>query len=138
MKRVANWEAVLQAQIQLAGKKFQWGTWDCALAACDIIQALTGQDPGAPFRGKYSDEAGAKAVIGTSLGAFAANIAASLGMQEVAPRLARRGDAILIDNGTPSGSLGIVDLTGAYAACAGSNGHIRVPMRRWKRAWRVG
>jgi hypothetical protein len=59
-------------------------------------------------------------------------------MQEVAPRLARRGDVVFVDNSTAEGALGLVDLSGTCAACVSQDGYRRVPMRRWKRAWRVG
>lgn len=139
MKRVANWISLLPAHTGHSRKRgFAWGTRDCALAACDAIKALTGIDPAENFRGKYSTPEEAAQLIGSDLGAFAARIAAQYGMQEVPPQFARRGDVVFVDNGRPEGGLGIVDLTGARAACASQNGSLLVPMRRWKRAWRVG
>ena len=142
MKRIHNWPALLPAHShshpRQRGKQFQWGQWDCALAVCDAIHALTGVDPGLPYRGKYSTEEEARALIGGDLGKFAAAIAAEHGMPEVAPRLARRGDVVFVDNKNPEGALGIVDMTGACASCVGEHGYIRVPMHRWKRCWRVG
>lgn len=139
MKRVNNWHTLLPSHTQRnRGRTFEWGRWDCALAVCDAIRALTGVDPGAPYRGKYSTEEEARAIIGGDLGKFAATIAAQHGMHEVAPRLARRGDVVFVDNKTPEGALGLVDSSGLAAACVGQQGYIRVPMRRWKRAWRVG
>jgi hypothetical protein len=141
MKRVQNWPALVPAHtLPTRGRSFEWGRWDCALAVCDAIRALTGIDPGAEYRGTYSTEAEAQALIAKfgDLGDFAASVAAQHGMQEVAPRLARRGDVIFVDNSTPEGALGIVDLSGTCAACVSQQGYVRVPMRRWKRAWRVG
>lgn len=139
MKRVQNWPGLLPAHtLPTTGKQFQWGRWDCALAVCDAVRALTGVDPGARYRGTYSTEEEARAITGGDLGKFAAAIAAEHGMQEVSPRLARRGDIVFVDNRTPDGALGIVDLSGACASCVGQQGYIRVPMRRWKRAWHVG
>ena len=92
----------------------------------------------AAHRGKYSDEAGAIAIFGTDLGSFAATIAASFGMQEVPPTMARRGDAVHADNGTEYGCLGVVAMDGRFASCVSTKGHVHVPMHRWKRAWRVG
>jgi hypothetical protein len=139
MRRVGNWPALLPAHtLPTNGKTFQWGRWDCALAVCDAIRSLTGVDPGAPYRGKYSTEAEAREITGGDLGKFAAALAAEHGMQEVSPRLARRGDVVFVANNTPDGALGIVDLSGTAVACVGPQGYVRVPMRRWKRAWRVG
>jgi len=140
MKRVQNWTSLLPAHTRGdgRGREFAWGTFDCALGVCDAIKAITGVDPGQDYRGKYSTAEEAAAVIGNDLGAFAAKIAAEYGMQEVSPRLARRGDIVFVDNGTAQGSLGVVDLTGQRAACVAEHGRLLVPLRRWKRAWRVG
>lgn len=143
MKRLQHWDRLLPAHTHGdgRGKSFEWGKFDCALAACDAIKAITGVDPGEKFRGAYStaEEAGALiAAAGGTFGDFAAAIAAEYGMQEVGPRLARRGDVVWVDNGTPEGALGIVDLTGTRAACAATTGRLLIPMRRWRRAWRVG
>jgi hypothetical protein len=139
MKRHHNWVAMLPAHtMPNRGRTFEWGRWDCALAVCDAIRAFTGVDPGAPYRGTYSTEAEARAITGGDLGKFAATIAALHGMPEVEPRMARRGDVVFVDNNTPEGALGIVDSSGVAAACVGEQGSIRVPLRRWKRAWHVG
>jgi hypothetical protein len=141
MKRVQNWPALVPAHtMPNSGRTFQWGRWDCALAVCDAIRALTGVDPGAPYRGTYSSEAEAQAIFAKAggLANFAAAVASQHGMQEVRPRLARRGDVVFADNGTPDGALGIVDLSGTCASCVGPRGYRRIPMHRWKRAWRVG
>ena len=42
--------------------QFVWGRTDCILATCDHVQRCTGIDPAAPWRGSYSDEAGATAI----------------------------------------------------------------------------
>lgn len=39
-----------------------WGTHDCIMATCDHVLRVTGIDPAAPWRGAYSDEAGARAI----------------------------------------------------------------------------
>lgn len=43
--------------------RFEWGRHDCILAVCAHVAAVTGRDPAAPWRGSYSDEAGALAVM---------------------------------------------------------------------------
>lgn len=81
---------------------------------------------------------------GGDLGTLAAAIAESHGMAEVRPSFAHRGDVVLVDNAlprrgaAPSRALGTVDLSGRYAWCVGEQGFVRVPMRRWLRAWHVG
>jgi hypothetical protein len=139
VKRFPDWEARLAAYTASAQKqKFAWGTFDCALAACGAAQAITGEDPAASVRGKYSTEAQAQALFGASLGNFAASIAQTIGAKEVRPTFGRRGDIVLADNGTPSGALGFVDLSGRFAWAASDKGMARLTMKRWKRAWLVG
>lgn len=41
---------------------FVWGQTDCILSMCNHVLAVTGIDPAAPWRGTYSDEAGARAI----------------------------------------------------------------------------
>lgn len=53
--------------------KFVWGETDCIMATCNYIMDVTGIDPAAPWRGSYSDEAGAQAIYevhGGVLGLF--------------------------------------------------------------------
>jgi hypothetical protein len=42
---------------------FEWGAHDCILAVCNHVRDMTGIDPAAPWRGSYSDEAGAQRII---------------------------------------------------------------------------
>ena len=139
MTRLPDWEKRLADYIvEAKAKTFQWGNFDCALAVCDAIRAETGTDVGAAYRGRYSTLAGALNLLGNDLGTFAASVASGLGMAEVRPTFARRGDAVLLDNGDPTKALGIVDLGGRFAWCAGQNGMVRKPMSTWLRAWKVG
>jgi hypothetical protein len=152
MQRLPDWQRRLANTISTAHHvPFAWGTWDCALAACRLIHAVTGVDPAESYRGKYADEAGAIAILGASdLGTFAASVAASYGMEEVPPLLARRGDLVLVNNAppprataensapVPTSALGIVGLDPRFAHCAAEHGMKRIALHRWLRAWRVG
>ncbi len=44
---------------------FEWGSNDCCLFAADIVQAITGHDFAASFRGTYSDAFGASSLLGS-------------------------------------------------------------------------
>ena len=142
MKRLPNWQPLLATQIEKAKRsKFEWGVFDCALAACDAVLAMTGEDPGATYRGKYKTQAEADALIRSDLGTFAATVAASIGAKEVPKLFARRGDIVLVNNaqpGTRTTALGFVDLSGRFALCASDKGLARISMGRWLRAWRIG
>ena len=134
--RVPDWRARLSDEFDKGQtREFAWGSFDCALFACDCMWAETGQDMGAEFRGRYANEAEATAL--GSLAGIAETIAARFGLPAITPGHAGRGDIVLINNGTEHGALAVVDFSGAYAVCPGSHGLIRVRRHRWKRAWRV-
>lgn len=44
-------------------ERFEWGRTDCIMSVCNYVRDLTGTDPAAPWRGSYSDEAGARAIF---------------------------------------------------------------------------
>lgn len=136
MKRTSNWHAALEQQFnQGCALEFAWGSFDCALFACDCVRAMTGEDPAAGFRGGYSTQAEAEAL--GSLKEIAQAVAAEFGLSEITPSHAGRGDLVLIDNQTAQGALAVIDFSGAYAMCPGSHGLIRVRRHRWQRAWRI-
>lgn len=145
MKRLPLWENLLAAHFAKAGaQRFAWGTFDCALAVCDGIQAIAGIDPGAAYRGKYATQPEAMAIIGGNLGTFAAGVCQAQGFPEYLgkdgkerPTFAHRGDVALIQARDPGLALGTVDLTGRFAWCASERGFIRVPMKFWLRAWKI-
>ena len=62
---IDSWPEELDAQLTKArGKKFVWGKCDCCLWAADVVEALTGVDYAAEFRGKYKTITGAKKALG--------------------------------------------------------------------------
>lgn len=139
LQRQFHWERTLANRIATARElSFAWGTFDCAIWTCDWIRDACGVDPAAAYRGKYSTEAQASAIFGADLGNFAATIATSIGAEEVKPSYARRGDVVFVDNGTPAGCLGVVNLDARHAACVWQNGILLVHRRRWRRAWKIG
>lgn len=139
LRRLPDWRPRLGRIIDSAREvPFQWGVFDCALHVCNCIRAITGVDPAANFRGKYSDTAGAAAIYGSSFEDFIAVQAQLLSLQEIPVTLARRGDVVFVDNATPQGCVGVVSLDGRYVSCAGEKGIVMVTIDRWRRAWRVG
>lgn len=136
--RNLDWELRLAGHFESSRDKlFEWGVFDCALAVCDAVLAMTGVDPGAEFRGKYSTEKEALTLLGDGLGAFVAPICARHNWPEIRPTFAQRGDVVLIQNGDPLHALGIVGLDGRHAFCVSDHGLVRMPMRTWLRAWRI-
>ncbi len=130
-----------------ASMPFAWGTHDCALFAADGIEAMTGVDIAAAFRGKYTDEASSLTAIRTITGAAADAVvtvedaaawcATQHGLEEwIYPLMAQRGDlAVVVDSGRVIA--GLVHLNGRHIVCAGEAGLHRLPIPQIKRAWHV-
>lgn len=59
-----NIETILTATLRdWRRSRFAWGSTDCMLSAADYAGTLNRTDPGAEYRGRYDDEAGAKALV---------------------------------------------------------------------------
>lgn len=130
-----------------AAAPFQWGTQDCCLFPADAIEAFTGVDIAADFRGQYGCEESAFALIrcvtgkgedpATAVADAAEYCAAKHGLPEWhAPLFARRGDLVVLRDG---GRLiaGIVHLNGRHAITVGEHGLRRLPLSAIARAWQV-
>lgn len=134
MTRLSTWEADLAAYIaSVRSLPYAYGKHDCGMFAAGAVLAMTGEDPGAPFRGQYANEIG----CAKALKKFGAGDLVSTLDSLFTPCLAgfaRRGD--LVWNGTAVG----VSM-GAHALFVGQEGDreglIRVPRAEWTRAWRV-
>jgi hypothetical protein len=129
----------LQARARMP---FAWGSNDCALFAADAIEAITGTDIAADFRGKYTDEASAFALIqsltgGKTVADAAAYCATKAGLVELEhPLMAQRGDLVVIPD---SGRLisGVVGLNGRHVISPGEKILKTLPISDVERAWRV-
>jgi hypothetical protein len=141
-KRLRNWPKLLAAHLKAsAGRPFAWGAVDCGLAAADAIQAMTGKDPAAELRGRYSTADGATeallAFAGGGIEAAAEKIAAQQGWSEIPIKFAGRGDLVLFDS-QDGATLGIVGMDGIHAHSTGPKGAVRIPILGCcRRAWRV-
>lgn len=96
MKRLHDWRGRLNACIhELMHVPFVWGRSDCAIALGDCIEAMTGEDLAANFRGKYGDSAGALKALNDA--GFADLVAlATSHFEEIHPSAARAGDIAAI------------------------------------------
>ncbi len=64
MKRIDGWHRALAVAIRARAKqKFEYGTFDCSLAAADCVLAMTGIDLMADFRGQYNSAASAAVAL---------------------------------------------------------------------------
>lgn len=73
-------------------RPFEWGRSDCCLAVCDALADLGWPDPAEAYRGRYADEAGARAVMRGSVEDVAERETARLGWPEIDPESALPGD----------------------------------------------
>ncbi|MEJ5079806.1 DUF6950 family protein [Ochrobactrum sp. MYb379] len=107
IKRYHDWRTRLSAYLyEVAHKPFQWGVHDCALFAAGAVEAMTGEDFAADYRGKYKTLIGGLRKLRKSGFDDHAAMAASL-FEECHPSSAHVGDlaAIETDQGI---ALGVV------------------------------
>lgn len=135
----SNWPTLLNQAIEERRESvFAWGVHDCCMMASDIIRAFSGVDPAAGFRGRYSDEAGARALIAEygSLEQLVDSVTGLRGWAHVDVRSSRRGDLVFYPNyfsGDPA--LGVC--IGVNSIFPDLKGIAARPTLDCKRAWRV-
>lgn len=130
--RKENWPSILDDEIEKArSRKFSWGTHDCALWTARVVEAMTGVDYAAAWRGQYSSEFGAlKAIAKNGYEGLDEIVTKALG-EPINKFMAQRGDVVIFD--------------GALGVCVGSNcafvtpddGLCFVKLRQCVKAWRV-
>jgi hypothetical protein len=142
MIRLPNWQSSLERFfLAHTTDRFVYGSWDCCLFVCSAIEAMTGIDPAASFRGNYRTQAEAmnavRAYAGTaSIRALARKVTAEFGMQPVPLPLVRRGDLVLFKRARGY-SLGILSLNGIDVTALGAKGYFHVPLSAAQSGWRV-
>lgn len=107
MTRLPDWRRRLAVYLnQSAAEPFEPGKADCALFAAGCIEAMTGTDPAAEFRGRYSTlEGGFKRLMKAGF-ADLETMAEAL-LEEVPVAYARVGDLAVLDS-AEGPALGIV------------------------------
>lgn len=97
MKKQHNWQTKLATYItQNQERPFEWGDFDCCLFAADCVQAMTGEDPAADFRGRYKTKLGAaKALKRIGAGDLESTLDKILG--EPIKEHAQKGDICLVE-----------------------------------------
>lgn len=138
--RKENWERHLIETIEAAQKRpFVFGESDCCLFAADVFEAMTGTDPASKWRGKYKSEKGAirmlKRIGGGGFVEAMEIIMLGLGLEEVKPVFAQRGDVVLVMNGGRH-ILGVIDSRGLITAMS-TDGVVQLPLDQAERAWRI-
>ena len=137
MTRRPDWEDRLAAYLEpLRARPFSWGEHDCCTFGFGAVEAMTGEDRMAEFRGRYTTAIGSVRVLRRE---GHETLAAMLDSKfpPIPPALARRGDLIMTGGN-------VTVCWGGFAFAVGSDGTreglIRVPRAEWiePRAWRVG
>lgn len=131
MIRISNWETALSEYINVMRHvPFEYGINDCCMFAAGAVEAMTGIDAMAEFRGKYDSAlSAAKALRDIGNGSLEATIDDKF--PEVVISQAKRGDIALFDD-----SLGIV--SGSFAWFVSDDGLERVQRADWQKTWSVG
>jgi hypothetical protein len=112
---------------------FAWGSHDCCIFAANVILELTGVDHAADIRGTYTTAAEAARMI-EERGGIKGIATTALG-SEINPKLAQRGDVVLIQ--TPEYGDTLTICIGHQCAGPGIN-HIQTrPIVDAIAAWRV-
>lgn len=139
--RLGDWEARLQRYVSAnQSRRFSYGAWDCALFVCGAIEAMTGTDPAAWFRGRYASRREARAAMREYSGTanfykFFEYMACELKLPEVPMKNARRGDVVLAETEGRC-TLGLVALDGLRLLIAGDTLGF-VGLEKGVRAWRA-
>jgi hypothetical protein len=132
LQRFEDWPERLHAFVAArSATPFAWGMHDCCIFAADAVLAVTGQDPGAPWRGYSTARVAVRRMREPGLPAIAS---AALGEPIAAP-LAWRGDVVAVRLGKRI-ALGVC-LGDVATVAATPTGVAMVPMIAATAAWRV-
>lgn len=142
MKRLTDWEERLGLFIaENRERQFAWGEWDCILFACAAVEAMTGTDPAAEYRGRYDDAKGAAlALRELGQGTLVKTIDATFPHRPFGK--AQRGDIVLFRGsaGICMGAFGLFVGEEALAdaiATPKREGLVSIPRSLFEKAWAV-
>lgn len=131
MERRPDWQARLTAYLAEVRARPFADDWHCALFAAGGVEAMTGMDLAAPYRGRWTTPRGGLRVLRRS--GFADHLAlAGVHLPEILPSEAWPGDVAAVDEG----ALGIVQ--GRLVYVLGPSGVGLLPAEAIRRAFRVG
>lgn len=112
--RRSDWRARLVEYLGTQSRaRFRPGTVDCGLFAAGAVEAMTGFDPAAPWRGKYRTLEAGFALVQADGFADHAAVFADL-FDEIPPALAQIGDVVALPGDGGSVALGVVQGAGVY------------------------
>lgn len=125
-----NRRAILSDYVDAKTREpFAYGVNDCLMVAAGAVEALTGVDHAAEFRGRYTSLAEGKRLIGGSLLKFVADK-----FPEIAPSHAQDGDIAVVKQGREWG-FGI--FIGAFVYAQTETGMGILPRSQARKAFKV-
>lgn len=132
LTRRPDWQQQLHAYVKAAQRRrFTWGVWDCAWFAAGAVEAVTGTDLIADYRGSYRTPHGARRAL-MERGHKSLPEAVSAALGDALPALkAQEGD--IVETAGPA--LGVC--TGMYVAALSIDGLQMLPPSAWTRCWRI-
>ena len=115
--RLPDWRARLGVYLaRMARASFRPGRHDCALFAAGAVEAMTGTDIAASWRGTYRTLDAGQAALADAGFASHVDVVARL-FRETSPALAQVGDLALLPSDLPEepGALGVIQGPRVYA-----------------------
>lgn len=135
MRRRPDWRTHLRMYLEdVAAHPFRPGQHDCAMFVAGGIEAMTGEDPAADWRGAYRSLAKGRALITERGFEDMVDIAASQ-LDEVAPIFAREGDVAVLEDDEGLPAFGLVQ--GALIYVLRPDGLGLVALTEARRAFRI-
>ena len=133
--RLKDWTSRFAGLVEEARlRPFAWGVHDCCLWGADVVRSITGRDPGAQWRGTYSDALSAGRLL-RRLGGIEA--VAAMGGRAIPVAFAAAGDVGLVQANAEDGSHSIGACTGTGWLVVGESGLLHFPIDSAVSAWRV-
>jgi hypothetical protein len=134
MVKLFGWRNRLKSYASASAREpFAYGRHDCALFAAGAVEAMTGHDPAADWRGRYTTLLGGLRVIRKS-GHDDHIAAAAAWFAEIPPAKAQVGDLAVVA-GDDGPALGVV--AGPHVWVLRPDGLGTVPLTMAERAFRV-
>ncbi len=139
LERRHDWRSRLADEMdRQAREPFGWGAQDCALGlACGAVEALTGVDLGAEWRGRYDTPMAALRILRESGAETLGDFVAQHLPEWESTLFAAVGDIGIVEADGPLGeALCVVDVSRLIVQT--EDGHGSLPRDRLLRAFRVG
>ena len=115
-----------------ANTPFEWGKNDCCLFTVDCVYAMTGEDHGEAFRGRYSTALQAERIVKEHGGVR--QLATEAWGEPVSPLMASVGDVVVMET---DGREALAICNGTSAIGAGRNGIAVLSMDAALAAWKI-